>query len=66
MSLEEITKNINFAFPFKPYDIQLDFARNLYFALSTKKFSILESPTGTVIIVLIIHLYNPLREFQKK
>lgn len=54
MSFEQITKNVSFDFPFKPYEIQLNFAKNLYFALSTKKFTILESPTGTVILCSLL------------
>ncbi|XP_028139738.1 ATP-dependent DNA helicase DDX11 isoform X3 [Diabrotica virgifera virgifera] len=36
-----------FDFPFPPYDIQLDFMKNLYYTLETGKFGIFESPTGT-------------------
>jgi len=37
-----------FAFPFQPYDIQLDLMRKLYEALELGKIGIFESPTGTV------------------
>jgi chromosome transmission fidelity protein 1 len=36
------------AFPFQPYDIQLELMKNLYAALEDRKVAILESPTGTV------------------
>lgn len=42
-------KNDSFKFPFEPYSIQLEFAKNLHHSLSSKKFSIFESPTGTVL-----------------
>ena len=48
MSFEEITKNLHFNFPHNPYIIQTEFSKNLFYALSEKKFSIFESPTGTV------------------
>ncbi|CAE6347286.1 unnamed protein product [Rhizoctonia solani] len=35
------------AFPFQPYDIQLELMKNLYTALEGRKVAILESPTGT-------------------
>lgn len=34
-------------FPFKPYDIQLDFMRELYTCASQGKMGLFESPTGT-------------------
>ena len=37
-----------FPFPFEPYDIQVEFMRNLYTALEGGKLGIFESPTGTV------------------
>ena len=37
-----------FAFPFQPYDIQVDFMKALYRGLEDKSCGILESPTGTV------------------
>lgn len=36
------------AFPYQPYDIQLELMKNLYTALEDRKVAILESPTGTV------------------
>ncbi|KAG9119952.1 ATP-dependent DNA helicase chl1, partial [Ceratobasidium sp. 392] len=35
------------AFPFQPYDIQLELMKNVYTALEDRKIAILESPTGT-------------------
>ncbi len=40
-----------FRFPFEPYDIQLDFMKNLYTCLEQGKLGIFESPTGTVMPV---------------
>ena len=37
-----------FAFPFQPYDIQVDFMKALYRYLEDNSCGILESPTGTV------------------
>ncbi|CAG9326579.1 unnamed protein product [Blepharisma stoltei] len=37
----------DFAFPFEPYSIQLDFMNRLYDTLDTCKAGIFESPTGT-------------------
>lgn len=34
-------------FPFKPYDIQLEFMRELYECVSHGKMGLFESPTGT-------------------
>lgn len=39
---------ITFPFPFKPYDIQEKFMKELYFTLEQQKLGIFESPTGTV------------------
>ena len=38
----------SFAFPFQPYDIQVDFMKSLYRDLEDRCCGILESPTGTV------------------
>ena len=38
----------DFAFPFEPYDIQVDFMKSLYRTLEEEKIGIFESPTGTV------------------
>ncbi|KAH9635492.1 hypothetical protein HF086_015492 [Spodoptera exigua] len=38
---------ITFPFPFKPYDIQEKFMRELYITLEQQKLGIFESPTGT-------------------
>ncbi|KAI0667105.1 DNA repair helicase [Trametes maxima] len=35
------------AFPFTPYDIQLDLMRKVYSSIESSKVSIMESPTGT-------------------
>ncbi|KRX07483.1 P-loop containing nucleoside triphosphate hydrolase [Pseudocohnilembus persalinus] len=44
----QLRKTLTDNFPFKPYDIQVNFAFSLYQALNQhKKLSILESPTGT-------------------
>ncbi|KAI0237635.1 hypothetical protein LSAT2_011822 [Lamellibrachia satsuma] len=37
-----------FAFPFEPYEIQVDFMKCLYGTLERGKIGIFESPTGTV------------------
>ena len=36
-----------FAFPFEPWPIQIDFMRELYKTLDTKRVGLFESPTGT-------------------
>ncbi|CAJ0873106.1 11292_t:CDS:10 [Entrophospora sp. SA101] len=36
-----------FQFPFKPYDIQISFMKNLYQVIEEEKLGIFESPTGT-------------------
>ena len=38
----------DFSFPFEPYNIQVEFMKNLYQALEQGKVGIFESPTGTV------------------
>uniref|UniRef100_A0A182JX47 Helicase ATP-binding domain-containing protein n=1 Tax=Anopheles christyi TaxID=43041 RepID=A0A182JX47_9DIPT len=40
-------KGSDFAFPFLPYDIQLDFMKTLYTVIHSKGIGIFESPTGT-------------------
>ena len=45
-----------FPFPFTPYDIQVEFMKNVYRTLEQGKIGILESPTGTVSILLIQNL----------
>lgn len=40
--------NVQFKFPFPPYDIQNEFMQNLYNVLDEGKIGIFESPTGTV------------------
>lgn len=37
-----------FNFPFKPYEIQVDFMKSLFEAVENQKLGIFESPTGTV------------------
>lgn len=44
----------DFSFPFKPYNIQVDFMRSLYKALNEGKIGIFESPTGTVSFPLVL------------
>ncbi|XP_075971830.1 ATP-dependent DNA helicase DDX11 [Anticarsia gemmatalis] len=39
--------DVTFPFPFKPYDIQEKFMRELYVTLEQEKLGIFESPTGT-------------------
>ena len=36
------------AFPFSPYDIQLQLMRHVYASIEDGKVAIMESPTGTV------------------
>lgn len=40
--------DVAFPFPFKPYDIQEKFMKELYVTLENQKLGIFESPTGTV------------------
>lgn len=48
--LQELKPPEEFPFPFKPYDIQRDFMRELYLTLERGHVGIFESPTGTVSI----------------
>lgn len=49
-----LSKNRNFNFPYaKPYDIQLELMTAIYDAIETKKIAFLESPTGTVIVLIM-------------
>lgn len=43
-------EEIEFPFPFKPYDIQQKFMKELYLTLEKRGLGIFESPTGTVSI----------------
>ena len=43
-----IVEDIEFPFPYQPYDIQLKFMSALYHTLEGGGFGIFESPTGTV------------------
>ena len=45
--MEELKVPENFKFPFEPYSIQVDFMKQLYETIETKKIGIFESPTGT-------------------
>ncbi|KAH9949242.1 DNA repair helicase [Amylocystis lapponica] len=47
MSLKLQTPDFFPAFPFTPYDIQLDLMRHVYSAIEARKITIAESPTGT-------------------
>lgn len=44
---DTLTSTVEFPFPFTPYNIQLQFMKNLYSVLENKKLGIFESPTGT-------------------
>ncbi len=46
------------AFPFKPYDIQLELMRHVYSCIENGNIAITESPTGTVGLSLVS--YHPL------
>lgn len=46
--VEHVKLPDEFPFPLKPYDIQVDFMKNLYKTLELGKIGIFESPTGTV------------------
>lgn len=47
---KNLKESSDFSFPFRPYNIQLQFMQNLYAALENKQLGIFESPTGTVCI----------------
>lgn len=49
---------ITFPFPFKPYDIQEKFMKELYFTLEQQKLGIFESPTGTVSSLLFASVFT--------
>ncbi len=51
MSLTLSTPDTFSAFPFLPYDIQLQLMQHLYSAIESGKVTIVESPTGTVILL---------------
>ncbi|KAF8771166.1 ATP-dependent DNA helicase DDX11 like protein [Argiope bruennichi] len=42
-----MAENVTFPFPFKPYDVQEAFMKNLYNVLDKSQIGIFESPTGT-------------------
>ena len=46
---EKLLPPEEFPFPFRPYDIQREFMRELYTALEEGKIGLFESPTGTVL-----------------
>ena len=45
-----------FPFPFKPYDIQREFMRELYTTLEEGRIGLFESPTGTVPADLLVYM----------
>ena len=45
---EKLLPPEEFPFPFRPYDIQCEFMRELYTALEEGRVGLFESPTGTV------------------
>ena len=49
---EKFSPPEEFPFPFKPYDIQQEFMRELYTTLEEGKIGLFESPTGTVLASL--------------
>ena len=58
MSLKLPTPDDFTAFPFKPYDIQLDLMRQVFSAIEDKKVAIMESPTGTVSDSPALHIFS--------
>lgn len=44
-----------FGHPYKPYDIQIQFMKELYEVLQNKKVGIFESPTGKLYHTLLIY-----------
>lgn len=54
METTDLELNLREAFPFEPYDIQMQFAKQLYNALNNKSIGFFESPTGTVSISIIV------------
>lgn len=67
--------NFKEAFPFKPYDSQLEFAKSLYDLIDNKQAGIFESPTGTGKSLAIIagaltwledHKHNYQKAFEEK
>ena len=52
MSLKLETPKYFPAFPFQPYEIQLQLMQHLYTSIEGQKVTIVESPTGTVILSL--------------
>ena len=46
------------AFPYKPYDIQVHLMRHLYKSIENKNVTIVESPTGTVSLVVLLKPCN--------
>ena len=56
MSLKLPTPTQFSAFPFSPYEIQLDLMRHVFSAIEDKKVAIMESPTGTVCSILDIFM----------
>ena len=48
MELKIQTPDRFVAFPFTPYDIQLQLMQHVFSSIEDKKVAIMESPTGTV------------------
>ena len=55
--MEQVKREINFEFPFEPYDIQKSFMNTLYETLMNEKIGIFESPTGTVNIYVVLYIF---------
>ena len=66
MSLKLPTPDDFAAFPFKPYDIQLDLMRQVFSAIEDKKVAIMESPTGTVSYSPILNTFSLMASGQGK
>ncbi|CAL1284082.1 unnamed protein product [Larinioides sclopetarius] len=62
-----MAENVTFPFPFKPYDVQEAFMKNLYNVLDQGQIGIFESPTGTgKSLSIICGALKWLKDFQAK